>query len=102
MWGKYDGSGNPIELTPSEYFRTFVLNKDYTFAPEIGVDAIIKSGNSLENITEVFPDVRYVDFHMPGTDASSGGLDWSSLRLGFEAYNGELKLTVVVHSQWTV
>ena len=102
VWGKFDGSGKPIELTPPEYFKAFVFNKDYTLAPEIGVDAIIKSGNSLENIREVFPDVRYVDFHMPGTDSESDGLDWSSLRLGFEAYRGELMLTVIVHSQWTV
>jgi hypothetical protein len=102
VWGKYDGSGDPIELTLSEYFETFVYNKDYTLSPEIGVNAIVKSGNSLENITEVFPDVRYVDFYMPGADSNSGGLDWSSLRLGFEEYLGELKLTVVVHSQWTV
>ena len=102
VWGKYDGSGNPIELTVPEYFKAFVFNKDYTLAPEIGIDAIVKSGNSLENITEVFPDVRFVDFYMPGTDSASGGLDWSSLRLGFEEYRGELKLTVVVHSQWTI
>ena len=102
VWGKYDGKGDPIELTPSEYFKTFVFDKDYTLASVIGVDTIVKSGNSLENIQEVFPNARFIDFHIPGTDPDSGGLDWSSLRFGFEEYMGELKLTVILHSEWTI
>lgn len=102
LWGKYDGTGDPIELTPAEYFKAFVFDKDYTQASEIGVDAIIESGNSLENIKEEFPDIRFVDFHIPGTDDDAGGLDWSSLRLGFEEYQGTLKLTLILHSEWTV
>lgn len=102
VWGKYDGSGNPIELTPADYFKSFVFDKDYTLASKIGVDTIINSGNSLENIRDVFPNARFVDFYMPGADAELDGLDWSSLRLGFEEYNGQLKLTVILHSQWTI
>ncbi len=102
VWGKYDGSGNPIELTPSDYFKTFVFDKDFTLSSEIGVDTIIKSGNSLENIKEVFPYARFVDFHIPGTDPSYDGIDWGSIRLCFEEYEGKLKLTVILHSQWTI
>lgn len=102
MWGKYDGSGNPIELTPCEYFKAFVYNKDYLSASKIGVDTVVKSGNSLENIKEIFPDARFVDFYIPGADPDTGGLDWSSLRLVFEEYRGMLMLTVIIHSEWTV
>lgn len=102
MWGKYDGNGNPIELTPDEYFKTFIYDKDYLQSSEVGVDTIVKSGNSLENIKEIFPDARFVDFYIPGTDPDTGGLDWSSLRLGFEEYHGTLRLTVILHSEWTV
>jgi hypothetical protein len=102
VWGKYDGSDNPIDLTPAEYFKEFVFDRDFTQAPEIGVDTIIMSGNSLENFTDVFPDARFVDFHIPSSDSDAEGLDWTSLRLGFEEYKGQLKLTVVVHSEWTV
>lgn len=102
VWGKYDGNGEPIELTPLEYFDAFVFDKDYTLASEIGVNKVIRSGNSLENIKEVFPNVRFVDFHLAGTDQESGGLDWGSLRLGFEEFKGELRLTVILHSEWTV
>lgn len=102
VWGKYDGKGDPIELTPTEYFKVFVFDKDYTQASEIGIDTIVKSGNSLENIEELFPKARFVDFYIPGADSESDGLDWSSIRLGFEEYRGELKLTVVLHSMWTI
>jgi hypothetical protein len=102
VWGKYDGKGDPIELTPAEYFKAFVYDKDYMEASEIGVDYIVQTGNALENIKEAFPDVRFVDFYFPGTDTNAQGLDWSSLRLGFEEYNGALKLTVILHSEWTI
>lgn len=102
VWGKYDGKGDPINLTASEYFKKFVFDKDYTLAPEIGVDKVIRSGNSLENFKEVFPNARFIDFHFPGTDEDAGGLDWRSVRLCFEEYKGELKLTVILHSEWTV
>ena len=102
VWGKYDGSDNPIELTPAEYFQEFVFDKDFTQASEIGVDTIIKTGNALENFKEAFPDARFVDFHIPASDSDTESLDWTSLRLGFEEYDGQLKLTVVIHSEWTV
>lgn len=102
VWGVYDGSGDPIELTPAEYFARFVHNKEFARAPLIGVNYIVKSGNALENITEVFPGVRFVDFYLPGDDKSADGHDWNSLRLGFEEYAGALRLTVILHSEWTV
>ena len=101
VWGAYDGSGEPIQMTPDEYFARFVFDKDFTAAQEIGIDYIIKSGNALENIKDTFPDIRFVDFHIPG-DETSGDTGWSSLRLGFEEYDGELMLTVILHSEWTV
>ena len=102
VWGKYDGSDDPIELTPSAYFKEFVFDKDFTQTPEIGIDTIIMSGNSLENFAEVFPDARFVEFHFPASDTQPDTLDWTSLRLGFEEYDGQLMLTVIVHSEWTV
>lgn len=101
VWGKYDGSGSPIELTPADYFKSFVFDRDYTLASEIGVDTVVKSGNSLENMSDIFPNARFVDFYIPGTK-DSGGMDWGILRLGFEEYKGQLKLTVIVHSEWTI
>jgi len=103
VWGVYDGSGEPIEMTPAVYFSEFVFSRNYCESPIIGVNRIIKSGNALENITETFPGVKFVDFHIPGCDKDLlGELDWSSLRLGFEEDGGRLWLTVILNSRWTV
>ena len=101
VWGVFDGSGDPIEMTVAEYFDRFVYNKDFLRAPQIGVDYIVKSGNALENISDVFPGARFVDFHFPG-DEKTDGLNWSSLRLVFEEYEGALRLTALIHNEWTV
>jgi len=103
IWGVRDGTGEPIEMTPNEYFSEFVFTRDYTTAPMLGIDHIVRRGNALENITEVFPDVRFVDFHFPGNETDSmNGHSWSTLRLGFEDHNGRLRLTAIIRSVWTV
>ena len=101
VWGVFDGSGDPIEMTISEYFGRFVYDKDFICATQIGVDYLVKTGNALENLADIFPGARFVDFHFPG-DEKNDGLDWSSLRLVFEEYNGGLRLAALVHSEWTV
>ena len=103
VWGVYTGSGEPIELTVAEYFSLFVYDKDYVNATVIGVNKIVRTGNALENITDVFPDVRFVDFYVhrsENDDAEARG--WSSLRLGFEEHGGSIWLTVILRSKWTV
>ena len=56
------------------------------------------SGNALENLTEAYPGCRCVDFSIPGTD----GLDWSSLKLVFQAGDTSWYLIGMVHGQWTI
>ena len=103
VWGVYSGSGEPIEMTPAEYFNRFVFFKNYIAAPFIGVNHIIRSGNALENITDVFPDMQFVEFHIPGdTRDPTEDFDWCTLRLGFDQYNGSLWLTAIIHSEWSV
>jgi len=102
VWGVYNGSGIPIEMTICDYVTEFVYNRNYLSSPVIGVDLIVRSGNALENITEVFPEVRFVDFHIPGNGRDPvEDPDWSSLRLGFEKHDDKLWLTVIIHSRWT-
>jgi hypothetical protein len=101
VWGVYGDGGDPIELTPAEYFSRFVYNRDYARSPVIGVNHTVRVGNALENLTEILPDVKYVDFHFPGDDKNSDSTSWNSLRLGFEEYEGELLLTLILHSEWT-
>lgn len=101
VWGVYT-TGEPIELTPAGYFAQFVTDKDYSNAAIIGINRIVRSGDALDNISEVFTDAQFIDYYIPGSENGAGEDDgWRSLRLGFEEYEGELRLTVILHSQWT-
>ena len=84
-WGTVDGRGSPIEMTMTDYFARYVFNADYSQAPEIGVDRILMHGNALENLSEAYPQGRFVDFCFPKLDEANEGLDWCSLKLVFES-----------------
>ncbi|MCL1834883.1 MAG: hypothetical protein FWG48_01870 [Oscillospiraceae bacterium] len=101
VWGVAAAGGEPIEMTAPEYFSMFVFDRDYTAASVVGINRVVRSGNALENIREVFPDVLFVDFFYPGGERDPADeQDWSSLRLGYEEYGGALKLRVILRSDW--
>ena len=102
MWGYTDGEGAPINLSPTKYFEKYVFNQDYTTAPVIGRNYIVMSGNSIENVKEVFPDCQFVDFHFPGFDEQYAGMDWCTLRIVFREYEGAYKIVAIIHAQWTI
>ena len=102
VWGEQSSSGSLIELTPAEYMKRFVFDRDYTQAPRIGVDQILFSGNALENLSQVYPGCRFVDFSFPAQSSDKGqGTDWSSLKLVFEPGQYQWQLVAIIHSEWT-
>ena len=101
-WGFEDGRGNPIQMTISQYMERYVYDRDYVQVPEIGVDRIMTGGNALENLTEAYDGCRFVDFSFPSADPVNDGLDWSSLKLVFQAGEERWYLVGVVHGEWTI
>lgn len=101
-WGVEDGRGDPIQMTIAQYFERYVYDRDYTQAPEIGVDRIMTGGNALENLTEAYPDCRFVDFSFPSADPVNDGMDWSSLKLVFQLQGEHWYLVGIVHGEWTI
>lgn len=101
-WGMEDGRGSPIKMTMEQYFARYVYDTDYTQATEIGVDRIITGGNALENLTEAYPQCRFVDFCLPSSDPVNNGLDWSSLKLVFQPEHDKWYLVAIVHGEWTI
>ncbi len=99
VWGTKYGTDEPIQLTAAQYFSAYVYNRDYVRAPLIGVNTIVKSGNALENVTSVFPEGKFVDLCFPSSGADGSG--WSTLRIVFEPYEGEMKLSALIHSEYT-
>lgn len=100
-WGFTDSREGLISLTMAQYFSKYVFDADYTQAIQIGVDRVMISGNALENISEAYPNCRFVDFSVPEQDSTNQGLDWCSLKLVFEPGDTGWYLVGIVHGQWT-
>jgi hypothetical protein len=96
-WGSFDGSGDSIKLTVTEYFSKFIYDVDFINAEKISVNKTLSKGNSLNNLTEIYRGAEYIEYYFSAFDKQYGGMDWRSLRLVFE--NGYL--VGIVHDQWT-
>lgn len=101
-WGHYDGTGDPIELTFSEYYAKFIYSSDFANPEQVAYNAFIGTGNSINNLMEFYPGAEFVEYHFSGFDAQYGGMDWQSLRLVFSHEGGQYYLIGIVHAQWTI
>ena len=99
VWGVKYGSDEPIKMTAAAYFSQYVYDRDYAHAPVMGFNTVLRSGNALENVTVAFPDAQFVDLYFPPTGPDTN--DWRILRMVFEDCEGELKLSALIHSEYT-
>ncbi|MBR1845812.1 MAG: hypothetical protein IJ792_04350 [Oscillospiraceae bacterium] len=97
IWGTATDSAVPISLTFADYRSAYVWDEDYLAQARISVDSTRVAGNALENLTDAYPDCRYVEFYCPGEDPQT---DWSALRLVYRQQDGVWYLVGVVHSAW--
>jgi hypothetical protein len=102
LWGQYDGSGEPIELTFDDYYEKFVYSADFANPEDMAVNARIGQGNTINNIQDFYPDSSYVEYYFSGFEEQYGGMDWESLRLVFVQEDGAWYLVGVVHDEWTI
>lgn len=102
LWGAYDGSGNPMLLTPQAYWDQFVWNTDYTQAPDVTVNGIAQGGLAVENVTEAYPGATFIEYHFDGLEEANEGIDWCALKLVFEQEDGLWQLIAIIHSQWVI
>ena len=101
-WGVFDGTGDPIAMTFSEYWERFVYDAPFWRPHWIGFDEEIGHGNVINNIAEVYPQGAMVEYHFEGFDPAFEGLDWRSLRLVLEEQGGTWYLVGIVHAEWTI
>ncbi|SEO27142.1 hypothetical protein SAMN04488134_105202 [Amphibacillus marinus] len=101
-WGSYDGSGNPIDLIPMEYFEQFITVEPLAVPDDIFIDEESQHGNSINNIKEVFPEATVVEYHHEGSEEEAG-IDWFSLHMVFEEDQlGDWRLVALISDQWTI
>lgn len=101
VWGNYDGSGDPILLTPREYFSKFVYDANFVASEQFNINHVIKKGNSINNLKNKYPNSDFTESHFSGTK-KSGDMDWKSVRLVFKKKDGKYYLVGIVHDQWTI
>jgi hypothetical protein len=101
-WGFYDGIGGDIYLTSSQYYDDFIYTADFVNAEDIGYNEVLSIGNMSENQFAVYNNAIVVEYYFSGFNPEFGGIDWQSLRLVFEQYEGDWKLVGIIHNQWTI
>lgn len=100
-WGSYDGSGEPILLTPEMYFKKFVYDANFVHPEKYDVNNFIGAGNSLNNLKKIYEGSDFTESYYSGSK-KNGGLDWKTVRLVFKQINGKYYLVGIVHDQWTI
>ncbi len=101
VWGSYDGSGDPIEVTFGKYHDRFVYDRDFRAADKVEFQTYSSYGNSLNNLRDYFKDSYHMSYYVNGTE-EFGGMDWAQLKLVFDVIDGHLYLIALVHDQWTI
>ncbi|WP_153399198.1 hypothetical protein [Chryseobacterium vaccae] len=99
-WGAMDGSGDPYKVTINDYLSKWVFSKDYT-ASQYSVNEFQAGGNSLNNLKEIYTGDDFTENYIKGT-AKNGEMDWKTLRLVWEEFQGKYYLIAVVNDQWTI
>ena len=102
LWGSYDGSGDPIKLTVEEYFKKFVYDVKFLQPEQLSVNKTLGQGNSLDNLSSIYPGALYTESYFSGFDKKYEGMDWRSLKLVFTQKDGQLYLVGIIHGQWTI
>ena len=104
VWGSQDGTGSPIRMTIAKYFDRYVYDVDFAATPEISYDKRkpLGSGNTTNNLADVYPTASVMELFVPGVDPKYGGMDWRSLRLVLEREGATWWLVGVVHDEWTI
>ena len=102
IWGKFDGTGDPIQMTLNNYMQRFVYDVDFVKPEKRSVNEIIGSGNSLNNLQLVYKNCDFTESNFSGFDKKYAGMDWRSLRLVFKVRGRKFFLVGIVHDEWTI
>ncbi|MBE2225950.1 MAG: hypothetical protein IAE93_01345 [Ignavibacteria bacterium] len=102
IWGSYDGTGDPIDMTVKEYFNRFVYDVDFLNAEKTTFNSKSSHGTDLDNLADIYPGCVYTESYFSGFDEKFGGMDWRALRLVYKEYEGKFYLVGIIHDEWTI
>jgi len=102
VWGWFDGSGEPIRMTLNAYMNRFVYDADFLKPEKRSVNKFVAGGNSLNNLSKIYPGCDFTESYFSGFDKKYEGMDWKTLRLVFKKSNDQFFLIGIVHDEWTI
>src|SRR5690554_4560798 len=80
FWGIYDGRGDSIQMTNSNYLNDYVFNVDVA-SENVEISSYLGKpkayGSELHNVHEMYPDAKLVEFYQPPSE--EGYMDWNAL-----------------------
>ena len=100
-WGEEDGTGDPINRTAQDYFDRYVNRKDYSNPDDIQYNTIMQRASLINNIPTFYPNATFVEYHVEGTSPQYGGLDWGSIYVIYENYQGNWYVVGIANAEWT-
>ncbi|MCX7710220.1 MAG: LysM peptidoglycan-binding domain-containing protein [Clostridia bacterium] len=101
VWGYGAGSGDPMKMTPVEYFNSFVYDKDFA---RIGIEKKKYEGMDYSTpnpLGDVYSRSMIAVYYYSGSEKYHY-FDWSRLILAYEKYNGKWYIIGTIHDQWTI
>ncbi|HSI68374.1 MAG TPA: S-layer homology domain-containing protein [Planococcus sp. (in: firmicutes)] len=99
LWGYADGTGDPINLTPAEYYDEFLMDAPYEIKEGYGRTVQYPTRDF---IRQLYPKGMVVEFYYPGTEQYDG-MDWQNLNMVFERNRrGEWILVAIINDRWTI
>ncbi|MEC0240588.1 hypothetical protein P4H66_12055 [Paenibacillus dokdonensis] len=103
VWGTFPGSGELIEKTFADYYKSFVYDADFKKDGKIALNKGLGQSTMINNLNEVYPKESYdfVEYYIDGITPAMDGMDWRSLRLVFEKIGEDHALVGIIHDQWT-
>ncbi len=102
LWGYTDWAGFELIETKYDYFKKWVYSTGFLYADQIFINQKISRWNNLNNIDEVFSGAQSIEYYFDWFDSQYEWIDWQSLTLVFEEYNGYYYLVWVIHGSWTI
>lgn len=98
---KSGGNGEPIRLTPDQFFKKYLSGGDHRKAsPWVGYNKGFEANDAdIDQIVKMHPGAVVVDYHYPALDPTTNA--WEDLILILERYEGDWFLIAVIHNEWT-
>ncbi len=99
-FGEKDGTGELYVTSLKSYLEKWVYKRDFASA-KFYENTFRGTGNSLNNLKNIYPDLPFTENYIEGSE-KYGGMDWNSLRLVFEEFNGRYYVVAVINDEWTI